>query len=80
MSRVEVYWFDDDGECRVPASWRVLFRDGEEWKPVETSKPFGVDKDRYNEVAFEPVTTKGLRLEVVLRPEVSAGIQEWKVE
>jgi len=26
-----------------------------------------------------PVTTSGLRLEVVLQPERSAGIQEWKV-
>jgi DUF1680 family protein len=79
VSEVEVYWFDDGGECRVPASWRVLYRDGEEWKPVETPGPYGVEKDRYNKVAFEPVTTSGLRLEVVLQPEVSAGIQEWKV-
>jgi len=79
VSEVEVYWFDDGGECRTPASWRALYRDGEDWKPVETAGPYGVEKDRYNRVTFEPVTTSGLRLEVVLRPEVSAGIQEWKV-
>jgi DUF1680 family protein len=81
VSEVEVYWLDDtgSGECRVPASWRVLYKDGEEWKPVETSGPYGVEKDRYNKVAFKPVTTSGLRLEVVLPPEWSAGIQEWKV-
>jgi hypothetical protein len=81
VSGVEVYWFDDtgSGECRVPASWRVLYKDGEEWKPVANAGPYGVEKDRYNTVAFEPVTTSGLRLEVVLPPEWSAGIQEWKV-
>jgi DUF1680 family protein len=79
VSEVEVYWFDDGGECRVPASWRVLYKDGEEWEPVKTPGPYGVEKDRYNAVAFEPVTTSGLRLEVALQPEVSAGIQEWKV-
>jgi hypothetical protein len=81
VSAVEVYWFDDtgSGECRVPVSWRVLYRDGEEWKPVEDAGPYGVEKDRYNTVAFKPVTTTGLRLEVVLQPEWSAGIQEWKV-
>jgi uncharacterized protein len=81
VSGVEVYWFDDtgSGECRVPASWRVLYKDGEEWKPVETAGPYGLEKDRYNTVTFGPVTTSGLRLEVVLLPEWSAGIQEWKV-
>jgi hypothetical protein len=80
VSEVEVYWLDDtgSGECRVPTSWRVLYKDGEEWKPVETPGPYGVEKDRYNKVAFKPVTTSGLRLEVVLPPEWSAGIQEWK--
>ncbi len=82
VSEVEVYWLDDtgSGECRVPAAWRVLYKDGEEWKPVETPGPYGVEKDRYNKVVFKPVTTSGLRLEVVLPPQWSAGIQEWKVQ
>jgi len=82
VSEVEVYWLDDtgSGECRVPVSWRVLHKEGEEWKPVETPGPHGVEKDRYNRVSFKPVTTSGLRLEVVLQPEWSAGIQEWRVQ
>lgn len=82
VSGVEVYWLDDtgSGECRLPVSWRVLYKDGEEWRPVETSGPYGVEKDRYNKVAFKPVTTSSLRLEVVLQPEWSAGVQEWKVQ
>jgi hypothetical protein len=79
VSEVEVYWFDDDSECRVPAAWRVLYLDGAEWRPVESPGPYGVEKDRYNKVAFKPVTTSSLRLEVVLPPEWSSGIQEWKV-
>lgn len=82
VSQTEVYWFDDTGtgECRVPASWKILFKDGEEWKPVETGESFGVAKDQFNKVAFKPVTTTALRLEVHLQPPWSAGIQEWKVE
>lgn len=81
VSETELYWFDDTGrgECRVPQSWRVLYKDGDEWKPVENLDPYGVEKDRYNRVVFEPVTTSGLRLEVVMQPAWSAGIQEWKV-
>jgi uncharacterized protein len=66
--------------CRLPAAWRILYRDGQDWKPIATTEPFGTEKDRFNEVKFQPVTTTGLRLEVTLQPGWSAGIQEWKVE
>jgi hypothetical protein len=82
VSQIEVYWFDDTGrgEVRVPRSWRVLYQDGGEWKPVENEESYGVEKDRYNKVTFKPVTTSGLRLEVTMQPDWSAGIQEWKVK
>jgi len=81
VSAVEVYWFDDtgSGECRTPAAWRILYREGGDWKPVATTDGYGVEKDRYNRVAFKPVTASALRLEVTLQPQWSAGIQEWKV-
>ncbi len=71
VSAVEVYWVDDtgSGEVRAPASWRVLYRDGEEWKPVEAATPYAVALDRFNRVTFAPVTTAALRLEVTLQPQ-----------
>jgi uncharacterized protein len=82
VSNTQVYWFDDTGtgECHLPAAWRILYRDGQDWKPIDTTEPLGTEKDRFNEVKFQPVTTTGLRLEVTLQPGWSAGIQEWKVE
>jgi len=81
VSLTEVYWFDDTGrgEVRVPSSWRILFRDGEGWKPVQNQESFGVEKDRYNKVGFMPVSTSALRLEVTMQPEWSAGVEKWKV-
>jgi uncharacterized protein len=81
VSESEIYWYEDTGrgECRVPASWRLLYKAGGEWKPVENIEPFGVEKDRYNRVSFRPMTTTGLRLEITMQPTWSAGIQEWKV-
>ncbi len=80
LSEVGLYWFDDTGrgECRLPESWKLLYKDGPDWKPVQTSDAFGVDKDRYNTVRFKPVTTSGLRIEVKLREGWSAGIEQWK--
>lgn len=82
VSSVQVYWFDDTGrgQVRTPASWRLLYRDGGDWTPVASSDAYAVEKDRYNTVSFTPVTTTGLRLEVDARPELSVGIQEWKVK
>ena len=83
VSHTEVFWFDDsgtDGGCAVPASWRVLYKDGEVWKPVENLAPYGVEKGAYNQVAFKPVTTSGMRLELTIQGTHSAGIHKWHVE
>jgi hypothetical protein len=83
VSETEIYWFDDEankGGVRVPASWKLLYKDGEEWKPVETSDPFATTRDAWNKVSFKPVSTTALRIEVVMRPTFSAGLQEWKVK
>jgi hypothetical protein len=82
VSEAAVYWFDDTGQggCRVPQSWRVLYRSGDRWLPVDTRDTYGLAKDTYNTVRFTPVTTTALRLEVVLPAAFSAGIQEWKVK
>ena len=82
VSETQVYWFDDTGRggVRVPQSWRLLYKDGAYWKPVEGSSEFGVAKDQYNVVRFKPVTTTALRIELKMQPNVSAGVQEWKVK
>jgi len=81
VSSAGVYWFDDTGrgEVRVPASWKILYLDGGQWKPVKATTLYGVEKDKYNNVTFKTVTTAGLRLEVTMQPNWSAGLEEWKV-
>jgi hypothetical protein len=82
VSECRVYWFDDTGRgaVRVPSSWRLLYKDGNEWKPVESLSPYGVEKDRFNVVTFRPVSTTGMRLEVTMQPDSSAGIRKWNVK
>jgi len=85
VSAVEVYWFDDgrvNRHCRVPKSWRLVYRDGDQWKPVANASGFGTELDQYNRTTFDPVVTDALRIEVQLDPDGpwSAGILEWKVE
>ncbi len=82
VSECGLYWFDDTGQggVRVPASWRLLYKDGETWKPVETLDQYGVAKDKFNTVKFTPVITTALRVEVQAQNNVSMGMQKWTVK
>ena len=101
ISQVTVYWFDDTGigECRLPKSWRLLYREGRtstspalslsngsvepQWKavdPLTADQPFGVEKDKFNEVTFEPVSTDAVRFEIQLAENFSAGIHELSIK
>ena len=83
VSAVEGYWWDErriKAHCRVPQSWRVLYREGGEWRSVPNAGAYGVEMDRFNRVAFAPVDTAALRIEVTLQPEWSGGVLEWRVE
>ncbi len=77
----QVYWFDDTGRgaCRLPASWRIEYRDGSDWKPVAALSEYPLRKDGWCEASFAPVKTTAMRLAVHLQKEWSAGIHEWKV-
>jgi hypothetical protein len=82
VAKVEVYWFDDgprNGGCRVPESWRLLYRKGGEWHEVAGAGGYGVAADKYNVTTFDAVETDALRIEVKLRAKFSGGVLEWRV-
>lgn len=82
VSNVQVYWLDFDhydGNYRVPASWKLYYKDGNRWKEVEALNEYGVKKDCYNSLDFKPVKTTGLKIAAQLQKGESGGIIEWKV-
>jgi DUF1680 family protein len=64
ISSAQVYFYDDRRFCRMPSAWRILYRLDGAWKPVASRRPYEIEKDRFNVVHFEPVTTTALRLEI----------------
>ena len=83
VSSAEIYWWDErrtKQHCRVPESWRLLYKDGTDWKPVTGASEYGVKIDQFNRITFTPVTTTALRIEVQLQPNWCGGILEWKVQ
>lgn len=82
LSAVEVYWLDDTGhgECKVPQSWRLLYKDGNEWRPVVDSNGYATELDMYNRTAFTQVTTSAVRLEIQMQRGWSAGVLQVRFE
>lgn len=83
VSEATVYWWDErriNAHCRVPESWRLLYQDGAEWKPVPGASSYETKLDGFNRATFPAITTKALRLEVQLQSEWSGGILEWRVK
>ena len=82
VSAIEVFWFDDEdinAGCRVPKSWKLLYKKGNSWVEVKAKGTYGTKKDQYNILEFEPVNTSGLKLEIRQPDEFSTGVQEWIV-
>ena len=81
VSACELYWFDDTGvgQCRVPASWSLFYKEGDDWKPVAGAGDYGCAPDTFSKVTFAPVTTTELKIAVKLKPDFSGGILEWKL-
>ena len=82
ISESKVYWYDDSpfGGCRIPASWEVLYKQGNDWVPVKTLAPYETSKDKYNTVQFEPVKTTGVRMKIKLPVNHATGVHEWIVK
>jgi len=82
VSETSVYWFDDgpSGGCRIPASWKLFYKDGDNWVPVNNTNAYTVSKDKYDVVKFTPVKTTALRIEVRLPNDFATGMHEWIVK
>ena len=82
ISSAKVYFFDDGpfGGCRVPESWKLLYKEQDKWIPVENTSAYTTKKDCFNQVTFKPVKATALRLQLQLPQDNSSGILEWSVK
>lgn len=77
IDKSDVYFFDDGGGVRVPASWKIQYWDGDTFKDVKNPSEYKTEIDQYNTVSFDAVKTKKLRLKME-SGKGSTGIKEWK--
>jgi len=82
VSESKIYWYDDSpwGGCRIPVSYKLLYKKGDQWLPVEATSPYEICKDKFNLLHFKPVNTTALRMEIQLPKEHATGVHEWAVK
>jgi uncharacterized protein len=91
LSKTSVYWAIDQSEkvywsdrsrgtlLSIPKSWKLLYKDGNTWQPVDTSGEYPVKLDAANEVLFTPIKTTAVRLQIETS-STPCGIQEWSID
>jgi uncharacterized protein len=90
IDRIEVYWAVDHPRAgalpgshwptmHVPQSYRILYRNGSDFVPVNHPQGLAVTADAFNATTFDAVKTSKLRLEVTVQKGEPAGILEWRV-
>ena len=62
LNAAEVYFFDDNGGVRLPASWRLQYLNGGSYVDVPGASGYPRDLNRYNRVSFGPISTTALRV------------------
>jgi len=77
LDSADVYFFDDNGGVRLPASYKLQYLNGTSYVDVAASGAYPLELNKYNRVTFSQVSTT--RLRVVLQSTAdSVGLLEVK--
>ncbi|MEN3608601.1 discoidin domain-containing protein [Plantactinospora sp. ZYX-F-223] len=77
LNAAEVYFFDDNGGVRVPASWKLQYWTGSAYADVPGASGYPVAVNQYNRVTFPNVGTTRLRV-ALTSGQGSVGLLEVK--
>ena len=77
LSSADVYFFDDNGGVRVPASWKLQAWNGSAYVDVGGASGYPVVTNQYNHVTFTSTSTTRLRV-VLTSGAGSVGLLEIK--
>jgi hypothetical protein len=73
-----VYFLDDGGGVRLPASWKIQYWNGSAFADVTNPSAYQAADDTFNTVTFDSVTTTRLRA-VLESGQGSVGVIQWAV-
>ncbi|MBO5373266.1 MAG: glycoside hydrolase family 127 protein, partial [Lachnospiraceae bacterium] len=81
--KFEIFWYDDGGGTRIPASFKFMYLDENgAWQEATllTAYEDAIEIDKYNTINIEPITTTAIKLVMTVHADGAAnGILRWKV-
>ncbi|MGW0591141.1 galactose-binding domain-containing protein [Streptosporangium sp. NPDC002607] len=77
LNSAELYFFDDNGGVRVPASWKLQYWNGSAYADVPGAGAYNRALNAFNKVDFTSVTTTRLRVSLTSGAG-SVGLLEWR--
>ncbi|MGC5010502.1 hypothetical protein ACLQ2R_07015 [Streptosporangium sp. DT93] len=77
LRSAQVYFFDDNGGVRVPASWKLQYWNGSSYADVAGASGYPTAVNAYNKVVFNSVSSARLRV-VLQSGAASVGLLEVK--
>ena len=76
---IGVYWWNFNGNIRLPESYHIKYWDGNNFVDVKNVSGLGLVNNQLNTTTFDEVKTTRLRLELDSADRASATLLEWLV-
>src|SRR5215216_41426 len=74
---IAVYWWNFNGNIRLPESYHIKYWDGNNFVEVKNVSGLGLVNNQLNTTTFDEVKTTRLRLELDSADRASATLLEW---
>lgn len=82
IESVAVYWYNDNGGVKLPASWTLDYYHDGRWSPMQlyTTDSFGIAPDQFNMVhPAAPVSAEAIRVNASPVSDAAVGILEVEI-
>ena len=76
---VAVYWWNYNGNVRLPEAYRFQYWDGTAFVPMKNASGYGVTNNQFNSTTFDEVKTTRIRIELDSADRGTATLLEWVV-
>lgn len=82
IESVSVYWYNDNGGVKLPASWTVDYYHDRRWMPMQpyTTDTFGTAPDQFNMIhPSSPIKAEAIRINATPVGDAAVGILEVEI-
>lgn len=76
---IAVYWWDYNGNVRLPETYHIQYWDGNNFVPVKNASGLGLASKQLNSTTFDEVKTTKMRLQMDSADRFGASLLEWIV-